>query len=147
MFKGTEPTKYIQLAYMTGILPIKKQKTQSALNNFKDYSMLYAGPLASYVGFTEDEVITYLIHLGYLAYDQGFKTAVIPNEEIRQELVKATRRKKWNKSADTALQQIEERRYPDSVRSYTGSILLVGINYDTHTKEHTCLIKKYIKES
>ena len=54
---------------------------------------------------------------------------------------------KWNKSSDTALQQIEERRYPDSVRSYTGSILLVGINYDTHTKEHTCLIKKYIKES
>ena len=54
---------------------------------------------------------------------------------------------KWNKSADTALQQIEERCYPDSVRSYTGSILLVGINYDTHTKEHTCLIKKYIKES
>ena len=107
MFKGTEPTKYIQLAYMTGILPIKKQKTQSALNNFKDYSMLYAGPLASYIGFTEDDVITYFIHLGYLAYDQGFKTAVIPNEEIRQELVKATRRKKWNKSADTALQQIE----------------------------------------
>ncbi len=91
-------------------------------------------------------MITYLIHLGYLAYDQGFKTAVIFNEEIRQELVKATRRKKWNKSADTALQQIEERRYPDSVRSYTGSILLVGINYDTHTKEYTCLIKKYIKE-
>ncbi len=87
MFKGTEPTKYIQLAYMTGILPIKKQKTQSALNNFKDYSMLYAGPLASYIGFTENEVITYLIHLGYLACDQGFKTAVIPNEEIRQELV------------------------------------------------------------
>ena len=338
---------YVKLAYMTGILPIKKQKTQSALNNFKDYSMLYAGPLASYIGFTEDEVqqlcdvynedyeevrrwydgyklgryhiynpnavvnlmldgsyqsywsstasyeaivplinmdfdglkeaiitmlsgnqiqvdvtsfqndtisfvnkddvITYLIHLGYLAYDQGFKIAVIPNEEIRQELVKATRRKKWNelvtferqseqlledtlnmdgkavakgieeihseytsaiqynnenslssvlsiaylsaiqyyfkpvrefpagrgfadfvfipkpeyiayypalvvelkwnKSADTALQQIEERCYPDSVRSYTGSILLVGINYDTHTKEHTCLIKKYIKES
>ena len=39
MFKGTEPTKYIQLAYMTGILPIKKQKTQSVLNDFKDYSI------------------------------------------------------------------------------------------------------------
>ena len=26
MFKGTEPTKYIQLAYLTGILPIKKEK-------------------------------------------------------------------------------------------------------------------------
>ena len=58
IFKGTEPTKYIQLAYLTGILPIKKEKTQSALNNFKDYSMLKAGPLASYVGFTEDEVHT-----------------------------------------------------------------------------------------
>lgn len=61
-------------------------------------------------------------------------------------LLKRLEEKKWNKSADTALQQIEERRYPDSVRSYTGSILLVGINYDTHTKEYTCLIKKYIKE-
>lgn len=88
MFKGTEPTKYIQLAYMTGILPIKKQKTQSALNNFKDYSMLYAGPLASYIGFTEDDVITYFIHLGYLAYDQGFKTAVIPNEKSDRSLLK-----------------------------------------------------------
>ena len=56
MFKGTEPTKYIQLAYLTGILPVKKEKTQSALNNFKDYSMLYAGPIAPYVGFTEQEV-------------------------------------------------------------------------------------------
>ena len=33
MFKGTEPTKYIQLAFLTGILPIKKLKTQSALND------------------------------------------------------------------------------------------------------------------
>lgn len=30
MFKGTEPTKYILLAYLTGILPIRKEKTQSA---------------------------------------------------------------------------------------------------------------------
>ena len=196
MFKGTEPTKYIQLAYLTGILPVKKEKTQSALNNFKDYSMLHAGPIAPYVGFTEaevqklceeyghefeevkrwydgyqigtyhvynpnavvnlmlegefqsfwsgtasyeaivplinmdfdglrgaviemlsgdhvpvdvtsfqndtvsfankDDVLTYLIHLGYLAYDRTFKTAFIPNEEIRQELILATKRKKWN---------------------------------------------------
>lgn len=56
MFKGTEPTKYIQLAYLTGILPIKREKTQSALNNFDEYTMLSAGRLAPYVGFTEDEV-------------------------------------------------------------------------------------------
>ena len=35
MFKGTEPTRFIALAYLTGILPIKKVKTQSALNNFE----------------------------------------------------------------------------------------------------------------
>ena len=45
MFKGTEPTKYIQLAYLTGILPIKKEKTQSALNNFDEFTMLSAGIL------------------------------------------------------------------------------------------------------
>ena len=54
--QGNEPTKYIQLAYLTGILPIKKEGTQSALNNFREYSMLNAGPLASYIGFTEEEV-------------------------------------------------------------------------------------------
>ena len=37
MFKGTEPTKYIRLVYLTGILPIKKEKTQSALNNFDEF--------------------------------------------------------------------------------------------------------------
>lgn len=195
MFKGTEPTKYIQLAYLTGILPIKKLKTQSALNNFRQYSMLSPGPLASYIGFTEeevqklcveykkdyeevkrwydgyqlgkyhvynpnavvslmiegefqsywsgtgsyevivplinmdfdglktsviemiagnsveidvtsfqndtvnfadkDDVLTYMIHLGYLAYNQRLKKAFVPNEEIREELIRATKRKKW----------------------------------------------------
>ena len=56
MFKGTEPTKYIQLAYLTGILPIKKEKTQSALNNFDEFTMLEAGMLAPCIGFIEDEV-------------------------------------------------------------------------------------------
>lgn len=44
----------------------------------------------------KDDVITYLIHLGYLGYDQKWKTAFVPNEEIRQELTRATKRKKWN---------------------------------------------------
>ena len=196
LFKGTEPTKYICLAYLTGILPIKKIKTQSALNNFVQSTMLSPGALASYIGFTEeevaglcekynknfdevkrwydgyqlssyhvynpnavvclmmegdfqsywsqtgtyesivplinmdfdglktaiiemlsgasvevnvnsfqndmvsfadkDDVLTLLIHLGYLAYNQKKQTAFIPNEEIRQEFVSATRRTKWN---------------------------------------------------
>ena len=47
---------YIHLAYMTGILPIKKYGTHSALNMFDEFSMINPGPLARYVGFTEDEV-------------------------------------------------------------------------------------------
>lgn len=47
---------YISLAYMTGILPIKKYGTHSALNMFDEFSMIDPGPLAEYVGFTEKEV-------------------------------------------------------------------------------------------
>ena len=49
---------YIHLAYMTGILPVKKYGTHSALNMFDEFSMLNPGPLGEYVGFTEDEVQT-----------------------------------------------------------------------------------------
>lgn len=346
MFKGTEPTKYIQLAYLTGILPIKKEKTQSALNNFREYSMLNAGCLASYIGFTEDEVkalcetykkdftevkrwydgyqlgkyhvynpnavvnlmvdgnfqsywsgtasydsivplinmdfdglktaiiemvsgasvevdvgsfqndvenivnkddvLTYLIHMGYLAYSSVNRMAFVPNEEIRQELIRATKRKewnemlkfqqesedlldatldmdgetvanqiekiheqyipaiqynnenslssvlalaylsamqyyfkpvrefptgrgfadfvfipkteyrndypalvvelKWNKSAVSALQQIKDKKYPDSIQKYAGNILLVGINYSKKEKKHECVIEEYLKK-
>lgn len=346
MFKGTEPTKYIQLAYLTGILPIKKEKTQSALNNFDEFSMLSAGDLAPYVGFTEkevkelaeeyhqdfdevkrwydgyllneyqvynpravvsvmlrgefksywsetasydaivplinmnydglknaiiemisgaevrvntatfkndtvnikskDDVLTYMIHLGYLGYNQKMKTAFVPNEEIRQELTDAVESRrwsemlefqkdserlldatldmdgttvstqierihnayvssvqynnenslssvlaiaylsamqyyfkpvrelptgrgfadfvfipkpeykstypalvvelKWNKDSTIALQQIKNKRYPESILNYTGEILLVGISYDKTSKEHQCLIEKYEKE-
>ena len=346
LFKGTLPTRYIALAYLTGILPIKKVQTQSALNNFNEFTMLDARGFAKYIGFTEeevktlcdqyhrdfekvkrwydgyllencqvynpkavvevlrwnkyqsywsrtgtydaivplinmdfdrlktavitmlsgssvevdvscfqndminfsskDDVLTYLIHLGYLGYDQKWKTAFVPNEEIRQELTRATKRKKWNelvmfqqeseqllnrtlamdgdavakgikkihmeyassiqynnenslssvlsiaylsamqyyfkpirempagngfadfvfipkpeygsfypamvvelkwnKDAATALQQIKNKRYPESILSYTGDILLVGINYDKDSKEHQCLIEKYEKD-
>ena len=345
LFKGIEPTKFIALAYMTGILPIKKYKTQSALNNFLEYTMINPGPLASYVGFTKeevtllcqkynidftelkrwydgyllggyhvynpcavinlifqgnfqsywtqtgtyesilplinmdfdglrsaiidmlagesvevipyffqndmvsfrdkDDVLTLLIHLGYLAYNQKRSQAFIPNEEIRFEFAMATKvnkwselisfqkesrallnavldydteavsemlekihnqytsvieyhdenslssvltiaflstldyyfkpvrelptgrgfadfvyipkpmyredypalvvELKWNKSAATALQQIKEKRYTESLRDYAGEILLVGINYDKKTKEHTCSIENVMK--
>lgn len=38
-----------------------------------------------------DEVLTYMIHLGYLGYDQNRKSAFVPNEEIRQELTLAVK--------------------------------------------------------
>ena len=346
LFKGSQPSRYIALAYLTGILPIKRTMTQSALNNFDEYTMLNPGPLASFIGFTEgevkglsnkynidfdrikkwydgyllngyqvynpkavvsimtkerfrsywsetasydaivplinmnydglktaiiemlsgaeakvntatfqndtgdikskDDVLTYMIHLGYLGYNETRKTAFVPNEEIRQELTTAVERKtwnemlvfqqesenlldatldlngsevakqiekihneyvsviqyhnenslssvltlaylsamqyyfkpirelptgrgfadfvfipkpeysasypamvvelKWNKDSATALQQIKDKQYPESILNYTGDILLVGINYDKGTKEHQCMIEKYEKD-
>ena len=343
MFKGSEPSKFLHLAYLTGILPIKKIQTQSALNNFDEFTMLNARVFAKYVGFVEeevkqlcakygrnfeevkrwydgylleeyqvynpkavvevmlwnrfqsywsetgtyetivplinmdfdglknviiemlaggttevdvssfqndmvsfagrDDVLTYLIHLGYLGYDQDRGRAFIPNEEIRQELMNATKRRKWNefaefqreseelldatlnleeeivaqkiekihdqyasavqynnenslssvlaiaylssmqyyfkpirelptgrgfadfvfipkkeyageypaliielkwnKSARTAIQQIKEKKYPESVASYTGELLLIGISYDKKSKIHQCVIETY----
>ena len=56
MFKGGQTMKVFAGVYMTGILPIKKYKTQSALNNFTEYSMVSPGRLAGYFGFTKPEV-------------------------------------------------------------------------------------------
>ena len=57
LFKGGPATdETIAAAYMTGILPIKKYGTESALTDFKEYSMTTPKRLAEYVGFTEHEV-------------------------------------------------------------------------------------------
>lgn len=48
--------EYVALAYMTGILPVKKYGSHSALNMFTEYSMTEPGNLAEYFGFTEKEV-------------------------------------------------------------------------------------------
>lgn len=57
LFKNSGKTdKMIEAAYMTGILPIKKYGTQSAMTDFREYTMLAPKKLAAYVGFTEEEV-------------------------------------------------------------------------------------------
>ena len=53
LFKGQS---YVALAYMTGILPIKKYGKHSAINVFYEYSMTDAEPISEFTGFTEDEV-------------------------------------------------------------------------------------------
>ena len=55
LFKSDTLRPAISLAYLTGILPVVRDKVQSKLNNFKEYTILEAGPLAEFVGFTAQE--------------------------------------------------------------------------------------------
>ena len=52
---------------------------------------------------------------------------------------------KWDKSAQGAIEQIKRKEYCRSLEDYQGNILLVGINYEVKTKEHTCIIERYRK--
>lgn len=40
---------------------------------------------------SRDDVLTLLVHLGYLAYDEKTESVYIPNEEVREEFVRAVR--------------------------------------------------------
>ncbi len=56
LFKAKDAKDIFALVYMTGILPIIKVETQSALNNFKEYSVVDPRWTAPYYGFTKEEV-------------------------------------------------------------------------------------------
>ena len=58
MFKDVTAIQAVAGVYMTGILPIKKYKTESALNNFIEYSMVEPGKMGRYFGFTKEEVVS-----------------------------------------------------------------------------------------
>lgn len=102
---------------------------------------------------SRDDVLTLLVHLGYLAYNREKSQVFIPNAEVRNEFVRAIKGCKWsevielkyNQSAEGAIAQIKEKRYVESLKEYQGNLLLVGINYDKDTKKHSCVIEKFMK--
>lgn len=342
MFKNDNLAPAIALAYLTGILPVVRDKVQSKLNVFREYTMAGASRLSEFVGFTAEEVqalcqesgldfeeckrwyngynlngieiyspnsiveaidngriksywtqtgsyevlknyilmdfegilqdvkvmigggrvgvkvssylntmtdfhskhdvFTYLIHLGYLAYDEDTEECYIPNREVREqwilsvelspdykglmklvnaskELVESTIEcdasavaEALNKSHEqicnnlnynnegtfqsviclayfyanlkytivkempagkgvadvvmipyvpntpaliielkrnacemTALTQIRQKNYGSALEKYSGDLLFVGVNYDEKTKEHRCVIEKFVK--
>ena len=339
LFKGLGSNKVFSGAYLTGILPIKRYNTESALNNFNEYSVIDPAFLAPCFGFTKDEVqtlaeqhnvsvedlkmwydgynigreksiynpysvmkaiqrgecrsywtttgaydsintyiqmnfdglkddiikmlagehvqvntskfqndmhivrskndaLTVMIHLGYLSYNHDGKECYIPNKEVAEEFLNAVEDTSWtrlvdtisasqnllaatisgneqavaqaidlahdentsilsyndenslacvlsiayiwakneyvihreyamgkgyadlvmiprrnvskpalvielkyNQSIDTAISQIKRKNYPAKLADYAGDILLVGINYDRESKQHTCKIE------
>ena len=108
---------------------------------------------------TADDVLTLLVHLGYLGYDYVLEEVFIPNSEVSKEFVTATQSAEWSEviravkqssqllqttwRRDGAIAQIKERNYLKALEEYTGNILMVGINYDKENKKHQCLIEEY----
>lgn len=70
LFKNDTSKEFLALGYLTGILPIKKYGTESALNNFDEFTMINPQPLEEYVGFTEREVYDL-----YYEYNMDFEEA------------------------------------------------------------------------
>ena len=56
LFKTQDSDRVFAGAYLTGILPIKKYNTESALNNFCEYTMIRPGKMSNALGFTHEEV-------------------------------------------------------------------------------------------
>ena len=77
---------------------------------------------------------------------RGFADFVfLPKPEYKEDYPALVVELKWNQKAQTAMQQIKDKKYPDSILAYTGKILLVAINYDKNSKKHQCLIEEYDK--
>lgn len=82
----------------------------------------------------------YVIHRE-LASGKGFADLVlIPRKNVESPAI--VLELKYNKDADSAIDQIHHRQYPAKVAQYTGDLLLVGINYDKEKKTHECFIEK-----
>ncbi|MDD6099507.1 MAG: PD-(D/E)XK nuclease domain-containing protein, partial [bacterium] len=85
----------------------------------------------------------YIIHREY-ATGKGYADLVmIPRRNVSKPALVIEL--KFNQSADPAIDQIKHKNYPSKRAEYTGDILLVGINYDKETKQHTCRIERSIK--
>ena len=83
-----------------------------------------------------------------LSTGKGFADFVyLPKPEYARDYPALLVELKWNKNASAAIQQIKDKKYPESLIRYTGDILLVGINYDKKSKEHQCVIQKYLMNS
>ena len=85
----------------------------------------------------------YIIHREY-ATGKGYADLVMmPRRNVSKPALVIEL--KFGQSADTALDQIRRKDYPAKIAEYTGEILLVGINYDKETKQHSCKIEKLAK--
>lgn len=103
--------------------------------------------------YNNEQALRYLIKFAYIAcVDQYSRIEELPSGRGIADVVFVPKRLsplpalivelKWNRTADGALAQIKDRRYPSVLKNYGGDLLLVGINYDERGKTHTCSIER-----
>ena len=121
----------------------------------------YHSKYSSVIKYNSEETLSYVVQNAYLACienyykpvremqsGEGFADIVyIPKREADRNIPALVIELKWNKDAKTALEQIKEKHYTESLEDYCGNIILVGINYDKATKEQSCLIEQMKKIS
>ena len=111
----------------------------------------------SHIQYNDENALSYTLSLAFYSARQkykifrelptgkGFADLVFLPRPTCQELPALILELKWDKNANTAIQQIKERCYVKALEDYTGNILAVGINYDKETRKHECLIEEYSK--
>ena len=103
--------------------------------------------------YNNEQALRYVVKMAYISsVDQYGKVEELPTGHGIADVVFVPKRRsslpamivelKWDKSAEGAIRQIREKNYPKVLSQFTGDILLVGMNYDERTKEHTCRIEK-----
>ena len=108
----------VAAAYITGILPIKKDGSQSAISDFREYSVLMPGEFAGYVGFTEDEVKTLCNNTNqsfeemkrwYNGYTIGDKHSIYNPYSVMQAMETGVFKSYWKKTsaAETLMTYID----------------------------------------
>lgn len=112
----------------------------------------------SILQYNDENALSYTLSLGFYAARQYYNMIrEYPSGKGFADIVCIPRKRyadkpaliielKWNHDAETAVEQINQKKYPQSLKEYQGNLLLVGISYDKNTKKHHCRIEKWVKE-
>ena len=103
--------------------------------------------------YNNEQSLRYIIKYAYLScVDRYLKIEELPTGKGIADVVFIPQRAtadpamiielKWNQTEAAAIQQIKEKHYPAILNGYCGEVILVGINYDEKTKNHTCKIER-----
>jgi len=103
--------------------------------------------------YNNEQALRYVIKFAYIiCVDYYLKVEELPTGHGIADVVFIPKRDtslpamivelKWNETADSAIQQIKEKRYPAVLEGYVGDMVLVGINYNEKSKKHSCKIER-----